>query len=126
MKYWLLSICVCLTVVISCDRDARVASRNLSYSADNFEIFRRVIFYNGITDNYLLSIEGYCSIEVDSRDHQLEVVCRDNLNGYKKHFLGLSDNVTYFIEQLEPAKVGTQFYKVSFKPSVIIPSIEFN
>jgi hypothetical protein len=41
----------------------------------------------------------------------------------QKHFLGLSDNVTFFAEQLEPAAVNTYRYRVIFKPSVIIPDI---
>ena len=36
--------------------DAQIASSNLSRAADNFEILRRVVFLNGITDTYLLSI----------------------------------------------------------------------
>ena len=32
-----------------CSDDAQVASHNLSKAADNFEIDRRIVFYNGIT-----------------------------------------------------------------------------
>ena len=80
----------------SCN-DAQIASSNLSRAADNFEIMRRVVFLNGITDTYLLSIEGLCAIEDQGR--QLEVTCAVGPREYKKHFLGLSDNVTYFAEQ---------------------------
>jgi hypothetical protein len=41
-----------------CSNDAQVASRNLSQAADNFEINRRIVFYNGITNDYILVIEG--------------------------------------------------------------------
>lgn len=107
--------------------DASVASENLSTAADQFEIVRRVIFVNGITDTYLLSIEGRCSIHDDGS--QLEVTCKlpgGELGGYKKHFLGLSDNVTYFVEQMESANVSVDHYRVIFKPSVIIPDIDLN
>ena len=45
-------------------------------------------------------------------------------DSYKKHFLGLSDNVTYFIEQLEPVEADPYHYKVTFKPEEILPDID--
>ena len=105
--------------------DADVASRNLSKAADMFEINRRVIFYNGITGDYMLSIEGLCSLgNADSRG-QLTVTCKVGPDAFKKHFLGLSDNVTYFVEQLEPAAVSVYHYRVIFKPQTILPDIDF-
>lgn len=109
-------------VLAGCENDARVASSNLSFEADNFRIARRIIFYNGITDSYMLTIEGFCSQE--QTDKKLAVTCKVGEGIYKKHFLGLSDNVTYFSEQLDAKKVSVGFYKVAFKPSVIIPDIE--
>ena len=112
-----------LAAFAGCLDDAKMASRNLSKAADNFEINRRVIFYNGITDTYMLTVEGRCSVEDQRR--QLEVVCRVGQNAYKKHFLGLSDNVTYFAEQLEVADVSAYHYRVTFKPQTILPDIDF-
>ncbi|WP_194819518.1 beta-sandwich lipoprotein [Nocardia sp. XZ_19_385] len=105
-----------------CSSDADVVSENLSKAADQFEIARRVVFVNGITDKYLLSIEGRCNIKDDG--NQLEVVCKTAGGEYKKHFLGLSDNVTYFVEQLEPANVSADHYRVIFKPEVIVPDVD--
>lgn len=107
-----------------CSTDADVASHNLSKAADNFEVNRRVIFYNGVTGDYMLSIEGLCSKGNDSTNKQLNITCKVGPGAYKKHFLGLSDNVTYFIEQLEPVPAGTSRYVVIFKPSAIIPDIQ--
>jgi hypothetical protein len=104
-----------------CD-DAQVASANLSKAADNFEINRRVIFYNGISGEYILTIEGLCSQQPDGK--KIAVVCKTGPGAYKKHFLGLSDNVTYFSEQLEPAKANVYRYRVTFKPSIILPEID--
>lgn len=109
--------------VAGCSRDAAVASRNLSEAADNFQINRRIVFYNGITDKYMLTIEGKCSIEVDSSRKKLDVTCKTGDSAYKKHFLGFSDNVTYFVEQLDTADVSVYHYKVVFKPEAIIPDI---
>ncbi len=106
------------------DRDSRIVSKNISTAADMFEINRRIIFYNGITGDYMLSIEGKCSIKKDGQDSQLEVTCKTGDNVYKKHYLGISDNVTYFVEQIDSKEVSKYFYKVIFKPSVIIPDVD--
>lgn len=111
-----------LFLIVACGRDAQIASRNLSNAADNFEIDRRIVFYNGITGDYILSIEGRCSIE-DQRD-QLEVTCKTGPTSFKKHFLGLSDNVTYFAEQIDSISVSTFHYRVIFKPASILPDID--
>lgn len=121
MKKFLIAASATALVLTGCSSDSDVASENLSKDADNFKIARRVVFVNGITDKYLLSIEGYCSIKDEA--NQLEVTCKSQ-GGFKKHFLGLSDNVTYFIEQMAPAAVSTNHYKVIFKPSVIVPDVE--
>lgn len=105
-----------------CSSDADVASDNLSKAADQFEINRRIVFINGITDKYMLVVEGRCSIK--DEDGQLEVTCKVGGDEYKKHFLGLSDNVTYMVEQLEGAKVSRYHYRVIFKPEVIVPDVD--
>lgn len=103
--------------------DADIASENLSKAADNFEVNRRIVMFNGITDKYLMVIEGTCSIEEDGR--QLEVICKVGKDAYKKHFLGLSDNVSYFVEQGESVKVSANHYRVTFKPQSILPDVDF-
>jgi len=123
----LLLIAASLAVVISvagCRTDADVVSENLSKSADQFQVLRRVVFYNGITESYMLTIEGYCSLGNYDSAGSLTVTCKVGPEEYKKHFLGLSDNVTYFVEQLDGANVSADHYKVIWKPSVIIPDIE--
>ena len=108
--------------VSGCAADADVVSQNLSKAADQFEIERRIVFFNGITDTYLLTIEGRCAISDDG--NQLEVTCKTAGNEYKKHFLGLSDNVSYVAEQIEGANVSADHYRVIFKPEVIVPDID--
>jgi hypothetical protein len=105
-----------------CVNDADVVSENLSKAADNFEVNRRIVMFNGITDKYLMEIVGNCSIADEG--NQLEVVCKVGKDQYKKHFLGLSDNVSYFVEQGEPAKASANHYRVTFKPSVILPAFD--
>lgn len=119
-------ICAALALTVTaCSNDADIASRNLSNAADNFEVTRRIVFYNGITGDYMLTIEGLCSLGNYDSAKQLSVTCKTGSAGYKKHFLGLSDNVTYFVEQMEASPVGLYHYKVVFKPQMILPNIDF-
>ncbi len=122
MKKVLITITLAISTLLSCDDSASIASRNLSKAADEFEIYRRVVFYNGITDSYILSVEGYCSIY--DAGHKLSVTIKTKDGQYLKHNLGLSDNVTYFSEQLKPENVSEDRYRVIFKPSVLIPTLE--
>ena len=105
--------------------DADVASHNLSKKADYFEIPRRIVFYNGITSEYILEIEWYCSLWTSTQItlDEIYIICKD-WNWYKKHFLWLSDNVTYVVEQLDDSVVSSSHYKIIFKPSAILPSME--
>lgn len=109
--------------LVACS-DADVASQNLSTAADNLQIQRRVVFYNGITDTYILQVEGLCSLGNYDSTGQLTVTCKTGPASYKKHFLGLSDNVTFFAEQIEAVDVSPYHYRVIFKPATIVPSIE--
>lgn len=117
-----LAMATSILALAACNDDASVASRNLSKAADMFEIDRRVVFYNGITGDYMLTIEGRCSITDQTR--QLEVTCKTGPSAFKKHFLGLSDNVTYFAEQLQTADVSVYHHRIIFKPQVIVPEID--
>ena len=123
MKKTLIALSM-LAALAGCSSDADVASRNMSQAADNFEVARRIIFYNGVTGEYMLTIEGYCSLGNNDTKGKLSVTCKTGPGVYKKHYLGLSDNVTFFLEQLDAKNVGTSFYRVVFKPSVIIPEIQ--
>ena len=114
-----------LAAAVSGCTDADVASRNLSKAADMFEVNRRVVFYNGITGGYMLSIEGLCSLGNADSAGTVSITCKTGPNSFKKHFLGLSDNVTFFVEQLEPVPVSTYHYRVIFKPQTIIPDVDF-
>ena len=108
-------------------READTVSYNISQDSDNFKVLRRVTFVNGITDKYLLTIEGACSINDSDDDNskgQLEVTCKTGEDTYKKHFLGLSDNVTYVVEQLEDSNVDPYHYKIVYRPETIVPDID--
>ena len=123
MKSIILSITMALSIsLLTGCTDASVASSNLSKAADMFELERRIVFYNGINGEYILTIEGKCSVK--SNSNQLDVTCKVGHNEFKKHYLGLSDNVTFFSEQIDSVSVSTYRYRVIFKPEAIIPNVE--
>lgn len=115
-------------ILSACSSEADVASQNLSTAAEQFEIQRRVVFFNGITDKYLLEIYGRCSVETSESalGGSIEVTCKTGPQEFKKHYLGLSDNVSYFVEQVEGADVSVYNYRVVFKPDVIVPDMEID
>ena len=109
----------------SCEPAADVAARNISAAADNFEIPRRITFYNGITDNVVLVVEGFCSLGNSDTDLRMSVTCRTGRNSYIRNFVGLSDNVFFVSEQLEGVNVSTFHYRTVFRPQALIPDIDF-
>jgi hypothetical protein len=104
----------------ACSNDADVVNKNISTDADNFKINRRIVFFNGITDKYLMTIEGFCSLDAGD-PRKLTVTCKTGPNDYRRSYLGVSDNVSWFSEQLDGANVSPSHYKIVFKPSEIIP-----
>ena len=108
----------------ACSTDADIASHNLSKAADNFEVARRVVFYNGITGEYMLTIQGFCSLGNYDKAREVSITCKTGPGVHKKHFLGLSDNVTFFVEQMDSTNVSQSQYRVVFKPLAIIPDID--
>src|SRR5688500_19023975 len=119
MSKWI-ALVLLVFVLASCT-DADIASENISKEADMFRINRRIVFYNGINGEYILVIEGFCSLGNFDAEGELSVTCKTGEDSYKKHYLGLSDNVTYFSEQVESEGVSVDHYKVIFKPESIIP-----
>ena len=125
-KLLLLAVTIITAITFTaCQRDADVVSHNLSKQADSFEINRRVVFYNGITGDYILSMTGLCSIGNYDRYVKVSITCKTGEDMYKKHYLGLSDNVTFFVEQIEANKANKYHYEIVFKPQSIIPDIDF-
>lgn len=124
MKLLHTSILSVLLTLAACNSESSTASYNVSEAAHNFEVNRRCVFYNGITDTYILTIEGYLSVKENDTQKRLEVIVKTGPKTYKKHYLGLSDNVSYFVEQLEPVAADPYHYRVFFRPTTIVPDID--
>jgi maltose-binding protein MalE len=115
---------VMVIILTACTSEADTVSTNLSKSADSFEVQRRVVFFNGITDKYLLTIEGLCSLGNNDDPSRLSVTCKVGEGKYKKHYLGLSDNVSYLVEQTDAVNVDPYRYRIIFRPEAIVPDID--
>jgi len=123
MKKSLIALSI-LPLLAACDvQDAQVANQNMQKAADNFEIVRRIVFYNAIRDSFMLEIIGKCAVHPNNL--RLSVTCKVGPGQFKRHFLGVSDNAPYFVEQLEPVPVNVYHYRVTFKPQTILPNIDF-
>lgn len=105
--------------------DADVVSHNISKAADNFEVQRRIVVQNGVTDSIIMVVEGRCNIVADEKESQLEITCKLGKDEFIKNYAGLSDNVFYFIEQSETIDVSEYHYRVTYKPQAIIPDPDF-
>lgn len=108
----------------ACSSAADTASYNLSKEADNFSITRQIVFYNGITGQYVAEVTGRCSIGNDDQAGKLSYTCKTGPNSYIKNYLGLSDNVTWFALQVRPANVDPYHYEVVFRPETIVPDVK--
>ena len=118
----LMTICMIVVMLTGCETEADKVSYNLSKEADNFNIVRQLTVINCIEGDVLFQMTGKLSITADTMDNQLEIIVEDN-GTYVKHFVGLSDNVTYVVEDLNLGAndVSKYRYALNFNPNMWIP-----
>lgn len=126
-----------LTIILSCvltvgcftgcsfEDEADVASYNLSKEADNFNIYRKIKVLNCQSDEILLEFEGWCSINKNNADNQLEITYRVGEGQYYKDFIGLNDRVTYLVTQVDGANVDKYHYEWTYHSNGDLIPIEF-
>lgn len=118
----ILAVVAMSMLLMGCDqRQADDVSYNLSLRADNFEDVRQITVINCLQGDVLFQMTGKMSIEVDGSDNQLEIVVEDEHGEFKKHFIGLSDNVTYVVEDITSGDVDKYSYTLNFNPQMWIP-----
>ena len=117
-----LVLIIALTMFAGCaERQADIVSYNLSLEADNFNNVRQVTVINCLQGDVLFQLTGKLSITADTADNQLEIIVEDENGKYKKHFIGLSDNVTYVVEDITSGDVSNYKYTLNFNPKMWLP-----
>lgn len=110
----------------ACSSDADKAADNLGKAAEQFEVQRKIVGINGITDRVLFEVEGRCSLESgdSALGGSLEIICKHGPRDYRKHFVGLSDNVTFISTQLKGIDVSVYRTRIILKPQNLIPDFD--
>lgn len=116
-----LMLCMVGGMTTGCETEASRVSTNVSNQADNFNVIRRLVVINLRTDKILFDLTAAFSIEVDSTDSQLEVVCETGPGEYKKHIIAINEWVFYDVEDISGANVSPYHYEVNFLPEMIVP-----
>lgn len=115
-------LCLLAIIFLSGCREADRVSYNISLEADNFNTIRQITVINCIQGDILFQMTGKMSINADMTDNQLEVTVEDEYGRYKKHFIGLSDNVTYVVEDItDTNKISEYHYTLNFNPKMWMP-----
>lgn len=96
-------------------------SHNVSQEADNFNVIRRLTVINSRTDKVEFELVAAFSLQIDSEENQLEIICETGEGEYKKHFIGLNDETMYVVEDIGGAEVDKYHYEVNFLPEQILP-----
>ncbi len=123
MKIILIVVLSILTtsVLLTVCNEAKRVFYNLSKQADNFNVIRQLTVINCIGGDVLFQMTGKLSITADTEDNQLEVIVEKEDGTYQKHFVGLSDNVTYVVEDLGTNNVSKYKYTLNYNPKMWIP-----
>lgn len=118
----ILTVVMAAVGLVACSEASRVES-NLTKEADNFNVVRELTVINCLQGDVLFQMTGKMSIEADVDDNQLEIVVENDDGNYTKHFVGLSDNVTYTIEDLNLGSNDVEKYKytLNFNPEMWLP-----
>lgn len=103
------------------ERESDQVSYNLSLEADNFNVVRQLTMINCINGDILFQMTGKMSITADTGDNQLEVIVEDENGDYQKHFIGLSDNVSYVVEQKNYKDINKYKYTLNYNPKMWLP-----
>jgi len=120
-KISLIIMCIVLLISLAGCTQAERVSSNLSKEADNFNVIRQLTVINCINGDVIFQMTGKMSIYSDNTDHQLEVTVEDENGMYQKHYVGLSDNVTYLLEQKRYKNVSNYQYTLNYNPKMWIP-----
>ena len=113
-------------VAVGCASDADKVAKNISTAAEQFEVQRRIVGINGITDKVEFEVEGRCSIEGDGLGSlpALVVTCKHGPHDYRKHYLTIPDNLITITTQLHGVDASVYRTRIILKPQNIVPNLD--
>lgn len=120
LKFFGATVLATTLLALSGCTEAERVSTNLAQESDNFNVVRKVTVLNAITNDTMFEMTGKMSIKADTADKQLEIVVEDN-GKYQKHIIGLSDNVSYVVQDLDVKDVDKYHYSINFNPKMWVP-----
>ena len=108
----------------ACTSAADKANENLSKAAENFEVPRRIVGINGITDNVLFEVTGFCSYETGGGTY--DVICKQPDGSIERTTMAKSDNVTVVVTQIGGVHVDLFRSRVIFRPETVVPNFDLS
>ncbi|UAJ17102.1 hypothetical protein UFVDC4_00175 [Staphylococcus phage vB_SauM-UFV_DC4] len=121
MKKFLVLPLLFVLLLTGCSQADKV-SQNMSEESDNFNVVRKVTVINAIKNDIIFQMSGRMSIKADKEDNQLEIVVENEDGKYQKHIIGLSDNVSYTVEDVTTKNVSKYQYEINYNPKMWIPA----
>jgi uncharacterized lipoprotein YehR (DUF1307 family) len=130
MKNFLKILIIFLIVFIliigltACGRQSDRVSYNLSLEADSFNVTRRLTVINTRAQDgnqaILFQMTGNFSIEKES-DGDLAVIGENDDGTFYKHFVNLTRDISYIVEDIGKNSVNKHKFEINFNPQMIIP-----
>lgn len=120
MKKKLLAVVIAAAVLgstLTGCRESQRVSYNLGKSADAFNITRQITVFNTRTDTVLFQMTGKMSLS-DNTSNELEVIVEDSEGSYKKHFIYLSQDSTYIVEDVTGTFSDPYHYELNILPEM--------
>lgn len=119
-----IAVLIGLVLLAGCGREAEQVSYNLSLEADNFNVARQLTIINTRAQDgnsaILFQMTGNFSI-TKATDGDLEVTGENPDGTYYKHFVNLSRDISYIVEDLGVTKVNKYKFQINFNPKMIVP-----
>jgi hypothetical protein len=117
------AVMMVMVLLTGCRQSDRV-SYNLSVEADSFNVTRQLTVINTRAEDgnasILFQMTGNFSIEKET-DGDLAVIGENPGGAYYKHFVYLSQDITYIVEDLGTTNVSKHRFEINFNPKMIVP-----
>jgi len=123
MHKWLLgtllvaAVLAALIFFTACTEAERV-NYNVNQEADNFNVTRRIVVTNVLTDKVIYEVVGNFSLSNNSAN-ELVITCELADGTYKKNYVYLNQFTTYIMEDLSGSDVEKYHYEFNVLPQTL-------